>query len=164
MRWLDGITDSIDKSLNKLQEMVKDREDWLPADWSAAVHGVTKSRTWVSDRTPTLLGYEMCRKEEEEKGKGINLEFIICPFHSWYVYERETERETNWFYRFLKENCDFTALCNYISDLAFFFLLLSSLFAFLPLLCLQLLWIIINAKQSAIVYNLHTSCQADCQF
>jgi len=82
MRWLDGITDSMDVSLSELRELVMDREAWR-----AAIHGVAKSRTWLSNWTelaelniPALTSKFYFPQSFSESARGIQWIISAGPF------------------------------------------------------------------------------------
>ena len=78
IKWLDGITDSMDLSLSKFQEMVKDRESWR-----AAVHGVVKNRTRLSDWRTTMTFWEQRAQDLGTVSRDSRSSATICPSWSW---------------------------------------------------------------------------------
>ena len=97
MRWLNGITDSMDVRLSELQELVMDREAW-----HAAIHGVAKSRTWLSDCT------ELNWTELKEQGWDLNPDNQ----YSYPLYQVGPQ---------LSDNCDHGVYCGpQLSDLPIF--------------------------------------------
>ena len=97
MRWLDGITDSMDMSFCKFQGIVKDREDW-----GATVHGVARSQTWLSDWTTATSVNESRGKAPDigfsrtiaiphtyklKRKMNLNLQGRVFRLGSWHLFQ-----------------------------------------------------------------------------